>query len=513
MDEVPRWFASDNNATVHPAVMEAITKANEGHAVGYGADPLTARAEAAVAALFGGGARNTGDAVVRFALNGTGANVYALGCLAGRGQAVLCSEHAHILVDETGAGPAALGVQLVPLPAPDGRVRPADVERAHALYSDMHKPAPVVLSLSQPTELGTVYRVEEMAALVDLAHRLGMAVHVDGARLSNAAVALGVDPGNASAFAVVNAARAENSGADIVCFGGTKNGLMFGEAVIIAKHGRAAAADADRLRKTSLQLASKMRFIAAQFEAYVGGGLWRSNAEKANAMARRLADGVRRLGVPLAWPVDTNALFARVPESVAEVLRERRFFYDWEGGLVRWMASWDTTESDIDSFLADLGQELAAYRASLPACVAVIRRAVPNDAAAVAALVRDALGYRDADEATTRAGIESALESDDQDLLVAVVDGGVAGFAHAQEYRPVWTTPYHNVLGVATSPRGRGIGSTLMAELERLAAARGLAGVRLNSRVEREEAHEFYESRGYARDKTQYRFLKTFGKS
>lgn len=353
MNGQTRWFASDNNAATHPRVMEALSRANEGHAVGYGDDPATARGERAVSALFG----RTGaadDPLVRFVLNGTGANVYALGCFAGQGDAVFCSDCAHILVDETGAPSAVTGAQLVPVRTRGGKIDPAALERAIAEYSDMHKPRPRVLSLSQTTELGTVYSPAELRELCDLAHGHGLFVHVDGARLSNAAAGLDAGPAEAA------------GDADAICFGGTKNGLMFGEAVVFMPRALPFLPDTARLRKTRLQLASKMRYIAAQFEEYARDGLWSQNASRANAMAARMADGARALGLRMEYPVDANALFVGVPRPVAEELRKARFFYDWEGGLVRWMASWDTTPEDVDGFLADLKAALDAYRASNP---------------------------------------------------------------------------------------------------------------------------------------------------
>ncbi len=355
MDRVERWFASDNNAATHPLIMEALARANNGHAVGYGDDPLTQNAEASVASLFGPGY------AVRFVLNGTGANVYALGCLAGHGDAIFCADCAHIVVDETGAPSAVTGAQLVPLATVNGKLSPYIVAKAIADYSNMHKPEPRVLSLSQPTELGTVYTREELAALADLAHEHGLYLHIDGARLSNAAVALG--PGDSAGKAGAELLRAAVASADAICFGGTKNGLMFGEAVLFSPETLHKLRDTLRLRKTRLQLASKMRYIAAQFHEYARDGLWERNARRANDMAARLAAGVARLGLEPSYPVDTNAVFARIPAQVAEALRAKRFFYDWEGGIVRWMASWDTSEADVDGFLVDLEAALIAHRA------------------------------------------------------------------------------------------------------------------------------------------------------
>jgi|GEM_PF-18412 len=343
-----RWFASDNNAAAHPRVMEALARANEGHAVGYGDDPLTAAAEAKVGSLFGPGA------LVRFVLNGTGANVYAIGCFAGQGDAILCSDCAHILVDETGAPSAVLGAQLVPLETRDGKIVAASLRETIGSYDDMHKPRPAVLSLSQPTEVGTVYAPEKLAELTRLAHDAGLAVHVDGARLSNAAAALGLGPAEASGYRAADGSR----GVDAVSFGGTKNGLMFGEAVVFSP--AADLPDTARLRKTRLQLASKMRYIAAQFDEYARDGLWRDCALAANRRAAALAAGLVDRGYPPEYPVETNGVFVRLPPAVVETLRKKRFFYDWEGGAVRWMASWDTTDDDVAGMLADLDGALAS---------------------------------------------------------------------------------------------------------------------------------------------------------
>jgi threonine aldolase len=349
MNDGQRWFASDNNASTHPRIMEALARANKGHAVGYGGDPDTSRAEQAVAALFGEGSQ------VRFVLNGTGSNVYAIGCFAGQGDAIICADCAHIVVDETGAPTAVTGAQLVPLKTTDGKLDPVNL--AHVLKDfrdDMHKPRPAVVSISQPTELGTVYSLAELDALIRTAHELGSVVHIDGARLANAAAALGVGPAEAA------------GDADVIGFGGTKNGLMFGEAVVFMPRIIGRLPDTARLRKTRLQLASKMRYIAAQFEEYVRDSLWLQNAKAANRAGAILHQGVRRLGIPVAYPVDTNGIFARIPAPVAEALRTKRFFYDWEGGLVRWMTSWDSTDEDIEAFLADLSATLADYRRSHP---------------------------------------------------------------------------------------------------------------------------------------------------
>lgn len=335
------WFASDNNASTHPRIMEALQRANLGHAVGYGDDPLTQEAEAAVARLF----QKPGDALprVHFALNGTGANVFGLGSVAGQGDAIFCSDCAHILVDESGAPTAVLGAQVFPLDTRQGKVLPESLSVTAAEWQDHHKARPVALTLSQPTELGTLYTLEEINALCDIAHRFDMIVHIDGARLANAAAALGSDLSDTCGTA------------DIISFGGTKNGLMFGEAVVFMpqvfnklRH------TTQRLHKTRLQLASKMRYIAAQFLEYTKDSLWLENARHSNAMASYLSAGALALGLRPEYPVDTNGIFICLPEAIKEPLREKHFFYDWKDGIVRWMPSWDSRKEDIDAFLASI---------------------------------------------------------------------------------------------------------------------------------------------------------------
>ncbi len=354
-----RWFASDNNAGTHPRIMEALVKANRGHAIGYGDDPATERAEAIVAKAFGPGA------TVRFVLNGTGANVYALGCFTRQGDAILCSDCAHILVDETGAPSATIGAQLVPVGTREGKVQAAALEAMIQHYDDMHKARPAALSLSQPTELGTVYLQAEIETLCQIAHKAGMIVQIDGARLSNAAVYLGTGPAEAAGYKA-QPEKGADPGADVVCFGGTKNGLMFGEAVVFAPRTDGVSPDTARLRKTRLQLASKMRFIAAQFEEYMNGELWRECATLANNAAHRLVDGLHARNIWLEYPAQTNGVFVKLPAPVVEELRAKRFFYDWEDGAIRWMASWDTSDDDVDQLLANLDIALASYHLAHP---------------------------------------------------------------------------------------------------------------------------------------------------
>jgi threonine aldolase len=336
-------FASDNNSGASPEIIAAIAAANEGHCLGYGEDRWTEGALAAFGREFGPDSRTF------FVLNGTGSNVFALGLVAGPGTSVLCSEVAHIAIDETGAPEASLGCKVRQLESRDGKVLPAALEEALLCIGFMHQSQPSCLSLSQPTELGTVYSVEETAELTRIAHAAGLAVHMDGARLANAAVALGLG------------FRELSAGVDILSFGGQKNGVAFGEAVVVLKP--ALAARAPYLRKARLQLESKMRFISAQYAAYLSGGLWERNAKAANAAARRLEKAVGAIGgIELAYPVRTNALFARMPAGAAEAARAKSFFYDWEGGLWRWMTSFDTTDADVDEFAGVLAGSMLELR-------------------------------------------------------------------------------------------------------------------------------------------------------
>jgi len=331
-----RNFASDNNATVHPEILKAMEAANRGHAVAYGDDPWTERAVQAFKSHFGP------EAEVFFVFGGTGANVTGLAALLRPHQAVLCSDVAHIHVHECGAPGRFTGCKILPVPAPDGKLTVEALRPHLQAVGDPHVVQPGVVSLTQATEVGTVYSPEEVRALAEFAHRHGMKIHMDGARISNAAVRLG------TGFA----AFTRDAGADVLSFGGTKNGLMFGEAVLVFD--REAARDFPYLRTQATQLPAKMRFVAAQFEAYLSGDLWRRNAEHANAMARRLADGLKSVPqVEIVQKVEVNGVFARIPRPAIPRIREKYFFYvlDEGRGLVRWMTAFDTTESDVDDFI------------------------------------------------------------------------------------------------------------------------------------------------------------------
>lgn len=334
-----RFFASDNNAGVHPAVMDALAAANRGHAVAYGDDPWTHRVEGSFDDLFG---RRTRSLMV---WGGTGANVLALSSVLKPAGAVVCTDVAHINVDETGAPEKFLGAKLIDLESREGRLTP---DQVLALGSDLgvvHHVQPCVLSITQSTEWGTLYSPDEIGALAEAAHSLGMTVHLDGARIANATAALGGTVETLRSFTV-------DAGVDIVSFGGTKNGMMYGEAVVYLNP--ALAESAAFVRKQLTQLPSKARYIAAQFEALLSDGLWLRNAAHANEMARVLHDAVAPL-VEVAPPV-VNSIFPVLPRPVAEALRQWSFFYDWDlkRQQVRWMTAWDTTPGDVQTFATGL---------------------------------------------------------------------------------------------------------------------------------------------------------------
>lgn len=343
-----RAFASDNAAGAHPAVLRAVVEANEGHALAYGSDRWTAEAHDRFRDLFG----PTAEPFLVW--NGTGANVMALAATVRPGDCVLCSQWAHIAVDETGAPERIVGTKLLTLPSADGKIVPEQLhEQAHAL-GVQHHAQPGVVSLTQSTELGTVYTPDEIAALCDTAHSLGMLVHLDGARLANATAALGGTREALRSFTV-------DAGVDVVSVGGTKAGLLGGEAVVFLTP--ALADRAQYVRKMVTQLPSKMRFVAAQFNALLDDDLWIRLAEHSNAMARRLYDatvglpGLEYLGAP-----QVNSVFASIPPSLIEPLREWCFFWDWDlsRNQVRWMTAWDTTADDVDRFAAGVRAALAS---------------------------------------------------------------------------------------------------------------------------------------------------------
>jgi len=342
-------FASDNAAGAHPTVVDAVARANVGHALAYGADAHTEEALARFRDLFG-------PAVETFLVwNGTGANVMALATLAQPADAVVCTEWAHIAVDETGAPERALGAKLLPQRCPDAKLTPDHLRDVGHLLGDQHHVQPGIVSITQSTELGTVYTADEIGVLCDTAHGLGMKVHLDGARIANATAALGGSIAALRSFTV-------DAGVDVLSFGGTKAGLLGGEAVVFLDP--ELARRARFVRKMVNQLPSKMRFVAAQFNALLADDLWIRLAAGSNGMARRLYDatvdipGVRYDAAPVV-----NSVFPLLPPAVIRPLRDWCFFWDWDlhRGQVRWMTAWDTTAEDVDRFADGVRAALADH--------------------------------------------------------------------------------------------------------------------------------------------------------
>jgi threonine aldolase len=332
-----RGFASDNNSGIHPEILSAISAANEGHAIGYGGDELTATAINRFKQEFGE------QTDVYFVFNGTGANVLSLSTLTCSFHSVICADTAHIQVDECGAPEKFTGSKLLPVASLKGKISPEGIAKYLHGFDFEHHSQPGIISISQVTELGTVYSLEEIKAITSLAHQYGLFVHMDGARIANAAVALNLP---FHTFTV-------DAGIDVLSFGGTKNGMMMGEAVLffnpeLSKHTK-------YIRKQSMQLYSKMRFVSAQFLAYFNGELWKKNATHANKMAKLLEKQVREIpAIQLTQEVEANGVFAIVPREIIPQLQEKYFFYMWDEhrSEVRWMTSFDTEEEDIANFTA-----------------------------------------------------------------------------------------------------------------------------------------------------------------
>lgn len=331
-----RSFASDNNAGVHPEVMAAIAAANDGHVIAYGNDPYTASAVAKFRKLLGA------DVEVFFVFGGTGANVLGLEAGTKSHHAIICAETAHINVDECAAPEKFTGGKLVGLATPDGKITVDQIKPLLHAVGFEHHVQPRVVSVSQATEMGTVYTPRELQTLAKFAHEHDMLLHVDGARIANAAASLNVKL----------KAITRDAGVDILSFGGTKNGMMFGEAVVFFDHGL--ARDFKYTRKQGAQLPSKMRFISAQFERLLTGELWLQNAQHANRMAQVLARELALVPqITITQKVETNGVFAIIPRKFVPLLQKQYFFYVWneETSEVRFMTSFDTTEEDIAKFV------------------------------------------------------------------------------------------------------------------------------------------------------------------
>lgn len=342
-----RGFASDNNAGVSIEVLQKMAEVNKGHTVGYGDDPYTRLAIEILKKNFGN------EAVPFLVFTGTAANVLAITAANRSYNSVICADTAHIYVDECGAPERFSGCKLVPVKTPDGKLTKELIEPYLVGFDFVHHSQPGVISISQPTELGTLYSLSEIKLLSDIAHKHNMILHLDGARLANAVVALNCT------FQDIT----WKSGVDVLSFGGTKNGLMSAESVIFFNQDR--AVNFEYIRKQGMQLTSKMRFIAAQFIAYFEDDLWRKNAMHANSMARKLFEAVNDIpNVEVTQKVQANAVFAIIPEDVVQELRKEFFFYDWNQqiGEVRWMTSFDTTEDDIDRFVKKLEDLISKSR-------------------------------------------------------------------------------------------------------------------------------------------------------
>jgi threonine aldolase len=330
-----RSFASDNNAGVHPKVLQAIASANQSHVVGYGDDPHTGAAVRKFKRHFGS------DIEVFMVFNGTAANTLGLKAMTESYQAVICTDAAHIYTDECGAPERFTGCKLVPMTTSDGKLTVESVRHAYHGIGDQHHVQPRVISITQATEMGTVYKPKEVRELARFAHQHNMLLHMDGARIANAAVSLGLTLGAAT----------RDLGVDVLSFGGTKNGAMGAEAVVFFD--RKLCRNFLYVRKQGMQLASKMRFISAQFEALLTDDLWRKNAEHANRMAGLLKKAVSKIRqVRIMYPVEANGVFVQIPRQAIARLQKRYFFYVWseEESVVRWMCSFDTTEEDVMEF-------------------------------------------------------------------------------------------------------------------------------------------------------------------
>ncbi len=350
-DSELRGFASDNYAGAHQEILDALAEANGGHQIAYGEDVYTARLQEVIRGHFG----ERAEAFPVF--NGTGANVTSLTSMLPRWGAVVATSTAHIHTDENGAPERISGLKLLTVDTPDGKLTPELIDRQAWGWGDEHRAQPLAVSVTQTTELGTLYTVAELKAITEHAHSKGMTVHMDGARIANAAAALGLP---LRAFTT-------DAGIDVLSFGGTKNGMLYGEAIVVLNP--EASEGLQYLRKLNMQLASKMRFVSAQMIALLDGDLWLHSAKHANAMAGHLRRSLENQieagsisGLSFSQKTESNAVFAVLPPGVADRLREKVRFYDWNPatGEVRWMCAFDTTEADVDAFVAAITEELGA---------------------------------------------------------------------------------------------------------------------------------------------------------
>lgn len=338
-----RGFASDNNAGIHPEILKELASSNQGHVIGYGSDIYTEKAISIFKEQFGNSVEPF------FVFTGTAANVLGLTGVTRSWHSVITASTAHLEGDECGAPEKFIGCKVLVTDTPDGKVTPALIRKhMHGLDFEHHS-QPKVVSITQSTEMGTVYTAAEISAIADFAHSGGMLLHMDGARIANAAVFLDLP---FKAFTT-------DAGVDVLSFGGTKNGMMFGESICFLKPGL--STDFKYIRKQGMQLASKMRFISAQYIGYFKNDLWKSCASHANAMARMLADELNKIAeIIITQKVQSNGIFVIMPHNIAERMREHYFFYPWddEKSEYRLMASWDTREEDIEDFVRLLKEEM-----------------------------------------------------------------------------------------------------------------------------------------------------------
>ncbi len=337
-----RGFASDNNAGVHPEIFKELLAANEGHAIGYGSDIYTEQALELFKGQFGR------DTETFFVFTGTAANVLGLSSITRSWNSVIASSTAHLEQDECGAPEKFLGCKVLTVDSPDGKINPRLIETHLHGFDFEHHSQPKVISVTQSTEMGTVYTATEIREIADFIHSRGLLLHMDGARISNAAVSLNKP---FRAFTT-------DAGVDVLSFGGTKNGMMFGEAICFLKPGL--SADFKYMRKQGMQLASKMRFISAQYLAYFRNDLWKACASHSNSMANLLADHLKNIPeIRITQKVESNGIFVIMPDEIAKKMQQHYFFYPWneKTSEYRLMTSWDTQKEDIEGFISLLLQE------------------------------------------------------------------------------------------------------------------------------------------------------------
>ncbi len=328
-------FASDNTSGVLPEVLAAISDVNSGPAIGYGDDPYTQKLRQQMDELF------NREVTTLLAYGGTGANVVGLQAMLKPWEAVICTKSSHINIDECAAPEKFLSAKLIDLESEDAKIKPEMLQKEIEVLGIVHHAQPGAISLTQSTEYGTLYSIDELKELIDICRRSGLRVHMDGARIANATAALGLSVAEFTC----------DLGVDILSFGGTKNGMAYGEAIIVFNEELATAAE--YIQKQSAQLPSKMRYISAQFSAMLENDLWLKHALHANRMAAQLSDGIQKIsGLELTQKTEVNAVFLKIPAKVKELLQDWSYFYDWEQeNEIRLMASFETTAEDVDKML------------------------------------------------------------------------------------------------------------------------------------------------------------------